>query len=139
MSIAAANGTALSNPQTNQVLAYNAATVKWVNTGMGIINVSGLQAELDTKAELDHVHLQADITGLAALLAQVPIVIRHGSNANFSRPSVANPAFWLGSVAPQNIIDGDVYWKTTTSNPAVFTGASMASRCLIGRFHYVAY
>lgn len=85
--------------------------------------IAGLQGVLDGKAPTSHTHAQADITGLTSILAQVPIVIRHGSDAAFARPSAPNPAFWFGSVEPNNIANGDVYWETTTSSPPVFTGA----------------
>ncbi len=88
-----------------------------------IAGISGLQVALDGKAASSHTHAQADVTGLTSTLAQVPIVVRHGSDAQYPRPSAVNPAFWFGSVTPQNLVDGDVYWETITSSPPVFTGA----------------
>ena len=88
-----------------------------------IAGISGLQAALDSKALTSHTHAQSDITGLTGILAQVPIVVRHGADAGFARPSAPNPAFWFGSVTPNNLADGDVYWETTTSTPPAFTGA----------------
>lgn len=56
VSISAASDTILSNPQNNQVLAYNSGTAKWTNAtpssggATTIAQVSGLQAALDAKA-----------------------------------------------------------------------------------------
>lgn len=55
VSIQAATDTVLSNPQNNQVLAFNSSTAKWTNStptsgATTIAQVSGLQAALDAKA-----------------------------------------------------------------------------------------
>lgn len=57
VSISASSDTALSNPQNNQVLAYNALTAKWVNSvaasgATTIAGVTGLQAALDSKTTI---------------------------------------------------------------------------------------
>lgn len=40
--------------------------------------------------------------------SEYPMVI-HGVNAGVARPAVDTPVFWFGSVAPTNMLDGDVF------------------------------
>lgn len=40
-------------------------------------------------------------------------IILHGSNAAFPRPAIVGPAIWVGSVLPNEIINGQDLWVNT--------------------------
>jgi len=44
----------------------------------------------------------------------VPIVVNHGANASFARPTWAGPVIWQGTVEPNNRIAGDSFFLVET-------------------------
>lgn len=43
------------------------------------------------------------------------VVVNHGSTAGTTRPAGANAVYWIGSVEPTNMVDGDLWWDTRFS------------------------
>ena len=47
--------------------------------------------------------------------------VTHGTNASYSRPPVSVAVIWIGSVQPNNAIDGDVWMDTSGTAPSITT------------------
>lgn len=57
---------------------------------------------------------QSTIADLAAvLMADTPIHVYHGGDATVVRPSTTRPVTWIGTVDPNNSIDGDMVYVYT--------------------------
>lgn len=41
------------------------------------------------------------------------MTVNHGATAAFARPDTPNPVMWVGSVDPDNLLDGDIVVTTT--------------------------
>jgi len=47
--------------------------------------------------------------------------VTHGTNASYSRPAVSVAVIWIGSVQPNNAINGDVWLDTSGTTPSITT------------------
>lgn len=81
----------LSVPATNDALLYSQPIQKWVNAPA--VTPAQLTAVGDTKAPI----------------ATTMVVVNHGSAANTIRPAGAPAVYWIGSVAPTNMTNADIY------------------------------
>lgn len=67
------------------------------------------QTALDGKANTSHTHAQADVTGLATLLA-LGFYYADGTTSTNARPSVPGKVLWVGgTIQPVNMATGDLW------------------------------
>lgn len=82
-------------------------------------SLGGVAADVTT-LQGDVTTLQSDVTTLQSDVAsKVNIddgltVARHASDNTLSRPSTGGIVYWIGDVAPDNAVEGDLWFDTTT-------------------------
>ncbi|NYG59234.1 hypothetical protein BJ980_002157 [Nocardioides daedukensis] len=50
------------------------------------------------------------VDALASKQRHTTMIVRHGADADASRPTWSGTVIWIGSVAPVNIEDRDLHW-----------------------------
>jgi hypothetical protein len=84
---------------------------------------SQVDSVVGTKASVNDVYVKADIDSkLANLQGSAPtnamVVVAHGGDPNYARPTGASSVYWLGSAQPVNMTSYDL-WNDGVTNPPV--------------------